>query len=212
MKILALGDSFTWGEELEDRSNAWPFLVAKRLSCDIDNKGKPGGSNYRLMRKLLETNISQYDIVLIGWSHFDRLEVADNDGVWDLWPGGKRTKYRTEAPYRIPLIDYVARYHNDEYLYTQYMMQIVLVQSYLKQHNKKFVMMDAFGNPEQPMRFAENNKHLFDEIDTRHFHGWPDSSMMDWAKNTAHGPGNHFLDEGHHIVADRVYSCLKEQL
>lgn len=212
MKILALGDSFTWGEELEDRLDAWPFLIAKQLGCDINNKSMFGTGNYRLMRKLLEEDINQYDIVLIGWSHFDRLEVADEDGVWDLWPGGCRTKFKEQAPYRTTLINYTARHHNDDYLYTQYMMQVVLVQSYLKQHDKKFVMMDAFGNPTYPMRFLEKNKHLLNEVDTRHFLGWPNSTMMDWAKDTPHGPNNHFLKEGHAIIAERVYKCLQEQL
>ena len=72
--------------------------------------------------------------------------------------------------------------------------------------------MDAFGNPSQPMRFATENKHLYDQIDATHFIGWPDTTMMDWAKGTPHGPGLHFLNQGHAIVADRVHKCLKEQL
>jgi lysophospholipase L1-like esterase len=212
MKILAIGDSYTYGSELSDLNKAWPVLVANQLGCEVDNKGKPAGSNYRIVRKLLESNITNYDIVLIGWSGFDRIEFCDDCGVWDLWPGGKRTDYKKEFPVRSTLIDYITRNHNDDYLYQQYLMQIILTQTYLKHHNKKYVMMDAFINAEQPMRFAEQNQHLFNEVDSTKFIGWPDTTMMDWAKDTPHGPGLHFLDEGHQIVANRVYNCLQEQL
>ena len=34
--------------------------------------------------------------------------------------------------------------------------------------------------------------------------------MMDWAKDTAYGPGNHFLEEGHKIVSEKVIKRIQE--
>ncbi len=35
MKILTLGDSFTFGAELSDISNAWPYLLGKKLGYEV---------------------------------------------------------------------------------------------------------------------------------------------------------------------------------
>jgi hypothetical protein len=33
--------------------------------------------------------------------------------------------------------------------------------------------------------------------------------MMDWTYNTPKGPGGHFLEEGHAIVADKIYEHIR---
>jgi len=209
MKLLAIGDSFTYGEELLDRNNCWPSLVGKKLNFDVKNLGKPGGSNWRLVRKLLSTNLEDCDLVLIGWSHYDRFEIADELGVWDIWPGGKRTKYCEEASWRKKITHYVGRHHNDEYLYQMYFIYVILVQNWLAQKNNiPFLMMDAFGNHEEPLRFAPQFKSFFDQVDVNTFIGWPNESMLEWTKNVEFGIGGHFLDEGHQIVADIIYNNL----
>mgnify|MGYP001579953234 FL=1 len=203
-KILALGDSFTWGEELEDRHDCWAQRVADHFNLKLDNHGIAGGSNQRAMRMLMMHTLKDVALVCIGWSHFDRFEVSDELGTWDIWPGGQRSKYVKEASWRKTLTDYVSRHHNDDNLYMHYLTYIVLVQSYLKQKQIPFIMMDAFGNNEDQRRTDSKFKVLLDQVNSDTFIGWPDSTMMDWAKDTPHGPGNHFLEQGHEIVANRV--------
>ena len=203
-KILALGDSFTWGEELEDRRDCWAQRVADHFNLELDNQGIPGGSNQRAMRMLMMHTLKDVELVCIGWSHFDRFEVSDELGTWDIWPGGQRSKYVKEASWRKTLTDYVSRHHNDDNLYMHYLTYIVLVQSYLKQKQIPFIMMDAFGNNLDSRRTDSKFKVLLDQVNSDTFVGWPDSTMMDWAEGTPHGPGNHFLEQGHQIVADRV--------
>ena len=209
MKLLAIGDSFVYGEELTDRNDCWASLVGKKLNFDVDNLGKPGGSNWRLVRKLLSLSATSYDLVLIGWSHYDRFEVADELGIWDIWPGGKRTKYCEEAPWRKTMTHYVGRHHNDEYLYNMYLLYVILIQNWLTQNNIPFLMMDAFGNHEDPLRFAPQFKPLFDQVSATTFIGWPSESMVEWTNGVEYGVGGHFLTEGHQIVADIIYDNLK---
>ena len=64
-KILTLGDSFTYGDELEDRTNAFSHLIAKQLNMDVVNLGECGSGNYKIIRKLLEQDINQYGIVVM---------------------------------------------------------------------------------------------------------------------------------------------------
>ena len=207
-KLLALGDSFTYGEELDNRSCAWAYQVGQRFNLDVVNLGLPGGSNYRALRLLLEQNINDYSLVLIGYSHYDRLELADECGVYDSWPGGMRKKFREQAPWRAQIIDYITMHHNDDYLYRQYLMQIILTQSYLKQHNIPYIMMDAFGNHKAPQRFLKENSHIVSSVDTNHFIGWPHETMAEWTVGLPQGPGGHFLNEGHTVVAEKICKRL----
>lgn len=209
-QLLALGDSFTYGEELQDRNKCWAQQVADYFHLELDNQGIPGGSNQRVLRKLMMNSLENVSLVCIGWSHYDRFEASDELGNWCLWPGGKRSKYVEEASWRKILTDYIARHHNDDTFYMNYLTYIVLVQSYLRQQKIPFIMMDAFGNHLDSRRTDTKFNVLLNQVDPTTFIGWPDSTMMDWAKNTPHGPGNHFLEEGHKIVADRVIERLKQ--
>ena len=92
MKLLTVGDSFTYGEELVDKQMAWPFRLADKLNCEVTNLAKPGGGNSRMVRYVIE-NVNSFDLVIIAWSHFARIELADENGFYDLWPG-RRSRFR----------------------------------------------------------------------------------------------------------------------
>ena len=122
----------------------------------------------------------------------------------------RRKKFREEAPWRAQIIDYITMHHNDDYLYRQYLMQIILTQSYLKQHNIPYIMMDAFGNHKAPQRSFPENSHIVSKVDTNHFIGWPNETMADWTVGLPQGPGGHFLDAGHTVVAEKLCKKLIE--
>lgn len=212
-KILTLGDSFTYGDELEDRTNAWPYLLANKLKCEVDNLGHCGGGNHRMVRLMLSRDIIEYDLVVLAWSGFDRIEVADECSIWELFPGASVNTYRIpnkEVKWRKTLIDYTNRHHNEEYLYRQYLGYCILAQSYLKLHNIPYIMLDTFINHKIADRFASVNNDLIKQIDTTNFLGWPTESMEEWTMGTLHGPRGHFLEEGHQIVAEKLYNHLTQ--
>ena len=208
-KLLAIGDSFTYGDELDDRNHGWAHLLGDRFGLGVTNRGVPGSGNIRMVRSLIEENIDDYDLVVIAWSGFDRIELADEYSVWETFPGGNKNSYRipeNDAKFRGTIIDYINRHHVDEYLYRQqYLVQVILAQSYLKYHKKNYVMLDTFINHKFPGRFDSKNKDLLDKIDTTHFLGWPNESMQEWTEGVPIGPRMHFLEEGHQIVADKIY-------
>jgi hypothetical protein len=84
-------------------------------------------------------------------------------------------------------------------------MNIVLLQNFLKQHNKKYVMLDAFGNT----KLRHLNTELTKQIDTTYYLGWPAESMMEWTFGSDQGPNGHFLEKGHSIVADKIYEHIR---
>jgi hypothetical protein len=206
MKLLTVGDSFTYGEELNDRNLAWPNLIASQIKYNLTNLAEPGSGNTRIVRNLIE-HIENYDMVIVAWSHFARMEFADDYGIYDTWPGHTGILFKDSLSYRTKLLEYIGRHHNDSYLYRQYLINVILVQNYLKANNKKFIMLDAFGNNRTVGRNL--NRDLTDQIDKELFLGWPNKSMMEWTHGVANGPNGHFLEDGHKIVADKIYEYIR---
>jgi hypothetical protein len=207
MKLLTVGDSFTYGEELVDKQMAWPFRLADKLNCEVTNLAKPGGGNSRMVRYVIE-NVNSFDLVIIAWSHFARIELADENGFYDLWPGCRYLPHKEYSPWRKEIIDYITRHYNDEYLYNQYLINIILLQSYLLANNKKYIMLDAFHN-NLPYARAMADINLKKQIDPLFYISWPNESLMDWTNNTPRGPGGHFLEEGHQKVSEKLNEHIR---
>jgi hypothetical protein len=203
MKLLAVGDSFTYGEELSDLNNAWPYLLGNKLDYTVNNLAKPGCGNTRMIRHAVE-QINNYDLIIIAWSHFARTELADEHGFYDLWPGCSVLPYKDSSPWRSEVINYYSKHYNDQYLYNQYLINIILIQQYLKLNNKKYIMLDAFGNNNY-----RKNDIVANQIDSTFYVGWPTTTMMEWTYGTSQGPGGHFLEDGHNVVADKIYEHIR---
>ena len=209
--ILAVGDSFTYGEELADRNRAYPYLLGARLGATVTNMAKPGSGNKRMVRYVIERIAHGHpvDLVTIGWSSAGRMEFADQDGFYDIWPGYSGNMFKRDGQtWRRELLEYVNRYHNSEYLYRQYLLDVILLQSYLKQMNVRYVMLNTVIN-----EFYHNNYHgtaddLEQQIDTEHYLGWPTRGMCEWTSDCPVGPNRHFLEEGHQRVADKIYEHI----
>ena len=203
MKLLTVGDSFTYGEELRNLNNAWPYLLGNKLGYAVDNLAKAGSGNTRMIRHAVE-QINNYDLIIIAWSHFARTELADENGFYDLWPGCSTLPHKEFSSWRSDVINYYSKHHNDQYLYNQYLINIVLIQQYLKFNNKKYIMLDTFDNN----NYRKNNT-VVDQIDPTYYVGWPTTTMMEWTHRTPQGPKGHFLEQGHAIVADKIYEHIR---
>ena len=203
MKLLAVGDSFTYGEELSDLNNAWPYLLGNKLGYTVNNLAKPGSGNTRMIRHAIE-QINNYDLIVIAWSHFARTELADENGFYDIWPGCSTLPYKESSPWRSDVINYYSKHHNDQYLYNQYLINVVLLQNFLNANNKKYIMLDAFGNNNY-----RKNDVIAKQIDSTYYVGWPTTTMMEWTHGTSQGPNGHFLEQGHEIVADKIYEHIR---
>ena len=203
MKLLTVGDSFTYGEELRNLNNAWPYLLGNKLGYAVDNLAKAGSGNTRMIRHAVE-QINNYDLIIIAWSHFARTELADENGFYDLWPGCSTFPHKESSPWRNDVINYYTKHHNDRYLYNQYLINVVLLQNFLNANNKKYIMLDAFGNNNY-----RKNSIVIDQIDPTYYVGWPTTTMMEWTHGCPKGPGDHFLEQGHEIVADKIYEYIR---
>jgi hypothetical protein len=202
MKLLAVGDSFTYGDELSNLTNAWPYLLGSMIDYEVTNLGIPSGGNTQMIRKVIE-NCNDYDLIVVAWTHFARIEFSDNNGTYDIWPGCYSKLFVNKLEYRKQLIEYLTHYHNDQYLYKQYLLNIILLQHFLKQNNKRYIMLDAFSNN----RYRNLDSTL--TVDSTNYLGWPNESMMEWTYGCTRGPNGHFLEDGHKRVAEKINEHIR---
>ena len=203
MKFLVVGDSFTFGEELSDVTDnvtpskfAWPELLGSQFGWEVTNLAKPGSGNTRMVRNVVN-EIDNYDVFIIAWSHWARIEFADSIGIFDIWPGCSELPHKQFSPHRKNAIDYITKYHSDDYLIRQYLLNVELLETFLKYHKKKYIMLSAFGIP------IKTNKTFTNYL------GWPNETMMEWTYGTSQGPGGHFLEQGHAIIADKINEYIR---
>jgi lysophospholipase L1-like esterase len=204
-RIVTVGDSFTYGEELADRNAAWPYQVAKQLSLPVINLGIPSGGNTQIVRNVVE-QASADDLVVIGWASPGRMEFADEEGVYDIWPGytGKWVHHS-----RKELVNYINKHHYDEHIYKQYLVNVILAQSFLKLHAIRYIMMSVASNEYYKNKFKNDFIELRNKVDASYFVK-PGSGMAEWTYGLPKGPNGHFLDEGHQVVANNVLQKIKE--
>lgn len=208
MRLLTVGDSFTYGEELADPISAWPFLLGDRLGYKVDNLAKPGSGNTRMVRTVVE-HIDDFDFIIIAWSHYSRLEFADQFGIFDTWPGHVSRTFVNDLRHRNQLSEYITKHHNDDYQYFQYLINIILIQDFFKKNNKRYLMIDAFGNNYNTFKTNEQIMTFRKKIDSKYYVGWPDDTMMEITDKSPKGPRGHFLEQGHAIVADKIYEHIR---
>jgi len=106
MRLLTLGDSWTFGDELEDRPNQrFSTLLSRRMNAEVDNPSVCGLSNHAIARIFLETDISVYDLVIIQMSQISRTEWYDKKGTTTRYKRNLQKKLYPNRRYRqIPKI------------------------------------------------------------------------------------------------------------
>lgn len=89
MRILTLGDSWTYGSDSSDPSTmSWPAQMSRRYGVEVVNLGRGGSSNQRAARIGIEElcRDSNYDWVIFPLAPASRTEIL-NIGKWhQVWP------------------------------------------------------------------------------------------------------------------------------
>lgn len=92
MRILTLGDSWTYGTESSDPdSKSWPAQMSKKYNVDIVNLARGGSSNQRAARIGVEELCRDpyYDWVIFPLAPASRTEVLKMGKWHQIWPGAK---------------------------------------------------------------------------------------------------------------------------
>jgi hypothetical protein len=89
MRILTLGDSWTYGKNSSDPSiMSWPAQMARKYDVDVVNLARPGSSNQRAARIGVEElcRDSAYDYVIFPLAPASRTEILKNGKYHQIWP------------------------------------------------------------------------------------------------------------------------------
>ena len=247
MKLYFNGCSFTYGDELKNpQQGAWPTLVSSQLKCNFLNDAVPGGTNDRTVYKTI-LNIDNYDYFFIAWTLYarfteynpiDNFEINFNPQL-NLDPSSHYSDYlkKNYSKYKDYGQMYYTHWYNDLFEFKKWLQQIILLQSFFKQHNKSFLMLNTSNNNLplwlQPQdKFINSTKtllsffdylnddqlleehaqiqKLYSMIDTSTFIEWNNWSITDLSSTYKCGPGGHILEEGHQAVANKVINCYNK--
>ena len=182
------------GKDARDIAKEYNFIPQEPITCGkflADKLGlafkkvaQNGASNERIFRKVLETKLDD-SFVLIGFTSYNRREgltTTKNKSHWHTW---KMIAPGEEAKYK----DLIFKPWKDEYkpaieeeLQIRTVMQIIYMQSYLKNNNIPYLMFNALWNGfDEPL--TEECQQLLTQVDEKHFykltgdfsysqHGW----------------------------------------
>ena len=83
MFIISCGDSYTEGEGLEDKQQAYPYLVSQALNSKLENLAQSGASEYLITAQVEQAVKKKPDLIIIGHTSEYRWQVWDfRKGHW----------------------------------------------------------------------------------------------------------------------------------
>jgi len=207
--IHAIGDSFTYGDELPLQDLAWPSLLSKKLNKEVVNQGRSATGNKRMVKRAIDAVIDQSELVVIGWSDCNRQEFADEIGIYDIWAGRNFRAFQQDPTHRIDLIKYLTAYDTPEYYYADWLRKVILIQSLCKLHNIPCIMFIACGAHVNHQQYHKKFQKLVDQIDTSMFVDGMFNSVAEWCYGVPYGPNGHPLEAGHQIIANKIHDHIR---
>lgn len=217
--IYCIGDSFTYGEELPNREvDAYPYLLGRMLDRPVTNLGKPASGNYRMVKRAMDAVLNgNAELVVIGWSDPARQEFADVTNpeypnhvrVGDIWAGRNYRNMQSAGDFRMNLIKYMTAYDVPGYYYAKWLRQIILLQTFCRANDVPCVMFSACNSEDYNKKYIDKHETLAKHVDASTYIDWPMQGSTNWTFGTPHGSGGHFLEEGHRIVADKIYEHIR---
>lgn len=218
MTVLIVGDSFGYGCELEganEQSGCWPAYddprpsdhcfgaqVARMLGQDWENYSIPGGSNDRTFRTIMsKVAAKKYDLVIAVWTQPSRMDMTWRG--YDMPITYMTTKFYAESfPWFQQLYE---NHHDPEKEMQMWLGEMIAMQDCFKHRGQRFVFVNSTVEHSE---IKHAPKQMISAIDPEHFLGWPYECLNDWCKGLPKGPEGHFLQEGHDLVANRIYQHL----
>lgn len=203
-KILCIGDSFTFGAELPDpRTQSWAALLASNSNWEVTNLGMPGSSMDKCIRILFENIDDQYDLIVFGCPPWIRQEtyLISRQQPIDI---GVHKRFVC-----IPWEDDFYKYsYDDLFYYKKWLMDIIKVQSVLKQFNQKYIFHVTYALIID--EYKDGCKNLLDKLDMDYFLA-DSNTLYQLTEPFPKGLGNHPLEEGHRHIATLIQTKIDQQ-
>lgn len=218
--IYTIGDSFTFGDELpgsiilknfiKPSELAWPSLLEKKWNKPVTNLGRPASGNTRLIKRAMDCVFKgDAEFIIVAWTSPYRIEWCDSDGIYDIW-AGRNIKFLDD--HRKVLVEIMERDNCDNvdrWQYNQWLRDVILLQSFFKIHNQRYLMLQSHLSQKLNNRWWGEYTNLTDQVDSTYFLGWPSEGMTEWIGNTTRGPGGHPLEDGHQQIAKKIDEYIR---
>lgn len=227
MFLFANGCSFTWGGELNDRKDAYPTLLSKKLNYELIDYSECGASNDKILRTSIDFltdsigkgyKTSEIKVV-IGWSGISRREFYDEYS--NNWQKITPTMTNTN-PHATAHFKYLQSEKQDN---IRFYHQVLLLQSFLKQNNiDYFFFRIDDGQTKSMIKDGSNTEvtdgftlehisnYMINFIDSDKFPSYVDSknTFRDYALSNGGGlkPQRHPDEKSHEIFSDYIYKKL----
>lgn len=210
-KLYAYGCSFTYGDII-GKENAWPNNLGKLLEIDVVNRGVNGGSNKISMNRLFE-DITQCDykdvFVVFSWTGIQRTTFYNEERrQWIPCLMGHTSPDKEVA--KMTKLYYKHFYNDYEALYNYY-MQILSVQSFLKERNIRYLFINSFR--EDFIFYDDETFGAFrSSIDKSKYVLGFDNNIYNEVcikQNQRASDGFHPNEIGHQYIAKEIYDFLK---
>ena len=233
--MWATGCSHTYGDDLEDKLTAWPYLLAEKLGMSCINNAISGGSNERVLYESIKSN--SCDVAVIAWTYKERFTRYDNSNNFQIHfnPALSHTDYSDVYYFKQYGKLHYAHWSNSLYEFKIWLQQIIILQRYFESKSQRYLMLNGAVNNYSDFSTPWDNfnikiKHLvcFDEmndeqlyqehqeiqkyiaeIDMTCYYSINNFHITDLHNEYPVGDTGHLLDEGQQHLADRLYDCLK---
>lgn len=203
-KILCVGDSFTFGSELSDpKKQSWPALLSIVNGWDVTNLGVPGSSMDKCIRILFENIDGEYDLILFGCPPWTRQEtyLKSSQRPVDIGVHRKLANIPWED-------DFYKFSYDDLFYYKKWLMDIIKVQSVLKQFNQKYILHVTYKFIMD--EYKDQCKNLLDKLDMNYFLA-DSNTLHQLTESFPRGPMNHPLEAGHQHLATLIQTKINHQ-
>ena len=231
MRLYFNGCSHTFGDDLLDRNQAWPSLIAKKLHCDFVNDSVSGGTNDRIVYRTIK-HANEFEFFYIAWTYTTRFTRyrSDNNHDVNFNPQLKHSLYGNQSEFKDYGKLHYAFWNNELYNFKLWLQNVVLLQRYLDSINKPYVMLNAthnfidrwsadwnlFNSSVQSLLCFDimddktlHNEHLeiqtlLKQIDTSNYIDWDSWWITKLHSDHTSGPTGHLLEDGHTAVANKI--------
>lgn len=228
-KVIAIGDSFTRGDELSDcplqsttnpfahSKQTWPALIADALEVEYDCRSE-GGRGNQWISNMVNSHIKfqRPYLYIVNWTYFGRFDFLDNDDRWStLCPGSVKEKFE---------LDYYKNFDNDLWNLHRNLQLMHSSLCLLKENNVDFIFTC------QDKLFKEKIDTLRPDLDSSIYNHWKRSieilqktvvpticefeglTFREWSAKHGYpiGRGSHPLEKAHIEAANYINMVIIE--
>ena len=212
MILYINGDSHSYGHDAGGPSHSYGQHIANELGAEFICHAEPASSNDRIIRTTREYLLeNRPDLLIIGWSTWEREEWFDQDQWWQITPGGQRDNWPQSVVerYKHWVIDIADRWLEKEQQSHELIWQF---HQELEQQNIPHLFFNCYS------WFFYTTKHNL----TRHSWGpsyidpySQDTSYYFWLENQGFTPANpkfyHYGAEAHKDCAQYLLTYIKKE-